>query len=54
MEAVKKAGVIMAIGHVMRYTPYSRKIKQIGAYTPQHLRPTDRLVRSLAHVRDLA
>jgi hypothetical protein len=23
----------MAIGHVMRYTPYSRKIKQIGTHT---------------------
>jgi hypothetical protein len=32
VDAVKKAGVIMAIGHVMRYTPYSRKIKQIGTH----------------------
>lgn len=46
VEAVKKAGVIMAIGHVMRYTPYSRKIKQIvdsGALgeliSVQHLEP---------------
>lgn len=46
VEAVKQAGVLMAVGHVMRYTRYSRKIKQIvesGALgelvSIQHLEP---------------
>jgi predicted dehydrogenase len=45
-RAVEEAGVILAIGHVMRYTPYSRKIKALldaGAIgrliNVQHLEP---------------
>jgi len=37
VEAVKQAGVLMAVGHVMRYTRYSRKIKQIGWLHPLFL-----------------
>ncbi len=44
--AVEESGVMLAICHVMRYTPYSRKIKQLvrsGAIgrliSVQHLEP---------------
>ncbi len=31
VAAVEKAGVMLAVGHVMRYTPYTRAVKQIDA-----------------------
>src|SRR6476659_4390586 len=30
VAAVEKAGVMLAVGHVMRYTPYTRAVKQIA------------------------
>jgi len=45
-EAIQKNGVVFAVGHVLRYTPYSRKIKELltsGAIgqivSMQHLEP---------------
>ena len=45
-EAVERNKVILAIGHVMRYTPYSRKFKEIlkskqygEVINMQHLEP---------------
>jgi predicted dehydrogenase len=29
LQAIEKNGVVFAVGHVLRYTPYSRKIKEL-------------------------
>jgi predicted dehydrogenase len=46
VAAVEKAGVMLAVGHVMRYTPYTRAVKQIiesgqlgDIMSIQHLEP---------------
>jgi predicted dehydrogenase len=46
VAAVEKAGVMFAVGHVMRYTPYTRAVKEIVAsgqlgdvMSVQHLEP---------------
>lgn len=54
VEAVKRNHVILAVGHVLRYTPYSQTIKEIidsgrigRIINIQHLEPVVRLSRSL-------
>ncbi|MFD8740254.1 Gfo/Idh/MocA family protein [Streptomyces sp. NPDC059618] len=46
VEAVEKAGVILAVGHVLRYTPYTRAVKEVvdsgrigDVVNVQHLEP---------------
>ena len=46
VAAVEKAGVMLAVGHVMRYTPYTRAVKEIvdsgelgDVMSVQHLEP---------------
>ncbi|MGK5640158.1 Gfo/Idh/MocA family protein [Streptomyces sp. URMC 126] len=46
VEAVEKAGVMLAVGHVLRYTPYTRTLKAVvdsgrlgDIATVQHLEP---------------
>ena len=47
VAAVEEAGVMLAVGHVMRYTPYTRAVKQIveggqlgeNIMSVQHLEP---------------
>jgi len=55
---VTKNGVIMAIGHVMRYTPYSRRIKKIVSsgligevVSMQHLEPVGWFHQAHSYVR---
>jgi predicted dehydrogenase len=58
VAAVEKAGVMLAVGHVMRYTPYTRAVKQIveggrlgEIMTVQHLEPVGFWHQAHAYVR---
>jgi predicted dehydrogenase len=58
VAAVEKAGVILAVGHVMRYTPYTRAVKQIveggqlgEIMSIQHLEPVGFWHQAHAYVR---
>ncbi len=58
VAAVEKAGVLLAVGHVMRYTPYTRAVKaivesgQLGdIMTVQHLEPVGFWHQAHSYVR---
>src|SRR5580704_12613020 len=58
VAVVEKAGVMLAVGHVMRYTPYSRAVKaivdsgQLGdIMTVQHLEPVGFWHQAHSYVR---
>jgi predicted dehydrogenase len=58
VAAVEKAGVIFAVGHVLRYTPYTRAVKQIVAsgqlgdiMSVQHLEPVGFWHQAHSYVR---
>ena len=58
VAAVEKAGVMLAVGHVMRYTPYTRAVKQIAdsgqlgeIMSVQHLEPVGFWHQAHAYVR---
>src|SRR5437764_574815 len=58
VAAVEKAGVILAVGHVMRYTPYTRAVKQIAdsgqlgdIMSVQHLEPVGFWHQAHSYVR---
>jgi len=58
VAAVEKAGVMLAVGHVMRYTPYTRAVKQIveggqlgEIMSVQHLEPVGFWHQAHAYVR---
>jgi predicted dehydrogenase len=58
VEAVEKAGVMLAVGHVMRYTPYTRAVKQVvdsgqlgDIVSVQHLEPVGFWHQAHSYVR---
>src|SRR6516162_7029952 len=58
VAAVEKAGVMLAVGHVLRYTPYTRAVKEIvdsgqlgEIMTVQHLEPVGFWHHAHAYVR---
>jgi predicted dehydrogenase len=58
VAAVEKAGVMLAVGHVMRYTPYTRAVKEIvdsgqlgDIMSVQHLEPVGFWHQAHAFVR---
>jgi predicted dehydrogenase len=58
VEAVERAGVMLAVGHVMRYTPYTRAVKtivssgQLGdVMSVQHLEPVGFWHQAHSYVR---
>jgi len=58
VAAVEKAGVMLAVGHVMRYTPYTRAVKQIvesgqlgDIMSVQHLEPVGFWHQAHSYVR---
>lgn len=58
VDAVEKAGVILAVGHVLRYTPYTRALKgvldsgRIGdIVSVQHLEPVGHWHQAHSYVR---
>ena len=58
VAAVEKAGVILAVGHVLRYTPYTRAVKEIvdsgqlgEIMSVQHLEPVGFWHHAHAYVR---
>ena len=58
VAAVEKAGVMFAVGHVMRYTPYTRAVKQIvdsgqlgDIVSVQHLEPVGFWHQAHSYVR---
>ncbi len=58
VAAVEKAGVMLAVGHVMRYTPYTRAVKEIvdsgqlgDIMTVQHLEPVGFWHQAHSYVR---
>lgn len=58
VDAVEKAGVILAVGHVLRYTPYTRTLKalidegRIGdVVSVQHLEPVGHWHQAHSYVR---
>ena len=58
VAAVEKAGVIFAVGHVLRYTPYTRAVKEIVAsgqlgdiMSVQHLEPVGFWHQAHSYVR---
>jgi predicted dehydrogenase len=58
VAAVENAGVMLAVGHVMRYTPYTRAVKQViedgqlgDIMSVQHLEPVGFWHQAHAYVR---
>jgi predicted dehydrogenase len=58
VAAVEKAGVMLAVGHVMRYTPYTRAVKQLAdsgqlgdIMSVQHLEPVGFWHQAHSYVR---
>ena len=58
VAAVEKAGVMLAVGHVMRYTPYTRAVRQIAGsgqlgdiMSVQHLEPVGFWHQAHSYVR---
>ena len=58
VAAVEKAGVMLAVGHVLRYTPYTRAVKQIvgsgqlgDIVSVQHLEPVGFWHQAHSYVR---
>jgi predicted dehydrogenase len=58
VTAVEKAGVMLAVGHVMRYTPYTRAVKEIAdsgqlgdIMSVQHLEPVGFWHQAHSYVR---
>ena len=58
VAAVEKAGVMLAVGHVMRYTPYTRAVKEIvdsgqlgDIMSVQHLEPVGFWHQAHSYVR---
>jgi predicted dehydrogenase len=58
VAAVEKAGVMLAVGHVLRYTPYTRAVKEIvdsgqlgDIMSVQHLEPVGFWHQAHAFVR---
>ena len=58
VAAVEKAGVMLAVGHVMRYTPYTRTVKEIAdsgllgdIMSVQHLEPVGFWHQAHSYVR---
>jgi predicted dehydrogenase len=58
VAAVEEAGVMLAVGHVMRYTPYTRAVKQIAdsgqlgeIMSVQHLEPVGFWHQAHSYVR---
>ena len=58
VAAAEKAGVILAVGHVMRYTPYTRAVKEIAdsgllgdIMSVQHLEPVGFWHQAHSYVR---
>src|ERR1700748_1819436 len=58
VAAVERAGVMLAVGHVMRYTPYTRAVKQIAdsgqlgdIMSVQHLEPVGFWHQAHSYVR---
>ncbi len=58
VAAVEKSGVMLAVGHVLRYTPYTRAVKAIAGsgqlgdiMTVQHLEPVGFWHQAHAYVR---
>jgi len=58
VAAVEKAGVMLAVGHVLRYTPYTRAVKEIvdsgqlgEIMTVQHLEPVGFWHQAHSYVR---
>src|SRR6266576_615454 len=58
VDAVEKAGVMLAVGHVMRYTPYTRAVKELAdsgllgdIMSVQHLEPVGFWHQAHSYVR---
>ena len=58
MAAVEQAGVMLAVGHVLRYTPYTRAVKQVvesgqlgDIMSVQHLEPVGFWHQAHSYVR---
>jgi predicted dehydrogenase len=58
VAAVEKAGIMFAVGHVLRYTPYTRAVKEIAAsgqlgdiMSVQHLEPVGFWHQAHSYVR---
>ncbi|MFF9912538.1 Gfo/Idh/MocA family protein [Streptomyces sp. NPDC013457] len=58
VDAVERAGVILAVGHVLRYTPYTRELKRLvdagrigDVVSVQHLEPVGHWHQAHSYVR---
>jgi predicted dehydrogenase len=58
VEAVERAGVLLSVGHVLRYTPYTALVKQVvdagrlgQVVSAQHLEPVGFLHQAHSYVR---